>query len=408
MPTMAGSLSKDSGNRYFEGPGGYFWRGTRDGTTDYATGDVRLVAADGKTPLITTNGLYVQGAVEHDAAVAANPIIIGGRASAAAPSAVSADGDATRLWVLRNGAAAVELTSAGALIPGDASTGLRVNVAQSSTDNNIGGVGDAAVTTDANGTLSAKLRGLVTQIGAVTASPVANTVQDRLKSLLAKLPALGTAGTASSDVISVQGIASGTAMNLISGQNGVAGNQGGVGATTQRVVLANDVALPAGSAHIGQVGGESAYIISTPTLSVAGAYASGDYIGPSTTPASLASVTRSSAFRAILKSLVITDKQTAAAVAMELWLFSATFTAPTDNAAWAISDSDQLNCVGVVPITTDRWFANSNGKVYSDDSLGLMVSTGASTTLYYALVARGTTPTWSSGDLQLNFGFVAD
>lgn len=47
----------------------------------------------------------------------------------------------------------------------------------------------AAVTTDANGTLYQYLRGLVAQHGAVTASPVANTVLDRLKAIKTSLDA---------------------------------------------------------------------------------------------------------------------------------------------------------------------------------------------------------------------------
>lgn len=43
------------------------------------------------------------------------------------------------------------------------------------------------------------------------------------------------------------------AVNLISGQTGVAGNTGTVGATTQRMVLATDVALPAGTNVLGHV-----------------------------------------------------------------------------------------------------------------------------------------------------------
>lgn len=42
-------------------------------------------------------------------------------------------------------------------------------------------------------------------------------------------------------------------VNLIVGQVGVAGGSGAVGATTQRVTLATDVALPAGTNNIGQV-----------------------------------------------------------------------------------------------------------------------------------------------------------
>lgn len=70
----------------------------------------------------------VTGHDAHDAVADGNPIVNGGRASAAAPSDVSADGDAVRAWMLRNGAAAVTLTAAGALIPGDATNGLDVDI----------------------------------------------------------------------------------------------------------------------------------------------------------------------------------------------------------------------------------------------------------------------------------------
>lgn len=48
----------------------------------------------------------------------------------------------------------------------------------------LGATDGAAVTTDADGTLQRYARGLVTILGAVTASPVANTIGDRLKALL--------------------------------------------------------------------------------------------------------------------------------------------------------------------------------------------------------------------------------
>lgn len=51
----------------------------------------------------------VVGPVGHDGALASphNPLVIGGYASAAAPSDVSGDGDAVRAWLLRNGAQVV-------------------------------------------------------------------------------------------------------------------------------------------------------------------------------------------------------------------------------------------------------------------------------------------------------------
>jgi len=66
--------------------------------------------------------------VAHDAAIAGNPLTIGGVASAAAPTSVSADQDSVRAWYLRNGATATVLTAAGALIGGDAANGIDVDV----------------------------------------------------------------------------------------------------------------------------------------------------------------------------------------------------------------------------------------------------------------------------------------
>jgi len=71
---------------------------------------------------------HVQGPADHDAASTGNPTLNGGYASAAAPADVSADGDAVRAWLLRNGAQAVQVTAAGALIGGDAANGMDVDV----------------------------------------------------------------------------------------------------------------------------------------------------------------------------------------------------------------------------------------------------------------------------------------
>lgn len=92
------------------------------------------ISTDGSRVLVPadTSGLQVQGAAAADAAVAGNPVLGGGKASAAAPSDVSADGDAVPDWNLRNGAKAVAITAAGALIPGDASNGLDVDLTRAS------------------------------------------------------------------------------------------------------------------------------------------------------------------------------------------------------------------------------------------------------------------------------------
>lgn len=78
-------------------------------------------------------------------------------------------------------------------------------------------------------------------------------------STAAKQPALGTAGTASTDVISVQGIASMTPLATSNATTSVVGN--GAAATAQRVTLANDstgiVALTTSTASIGKLAANS-------------------------------------------------------------------------------------------------------------------------------------------------------
>lgn len=102
---------------------------------------------DGSTwdrmPGSATGGVFVQGDIAHDSPVDAFPLLMGGRASAAAPADVSADADAVRAWYLRNGAQAVNLTAAGALIPGDATNGLDVDIIRIA-GNGATALGDAA------------------------------------------------------------------------------------------------------------------------------------------------------------------------------------------------------------------------------------------------------------------------
>jgi len=82
---------------------------------------------DGSEDTGTVAG-QLQGNVAHDAADVGNPTAIGGYASAAAPTDVSADADRVRAWFLRNGSQTVTVTAAGALVSGDATNGLDVDV----------------------------------------------------------------------------------------------------------------------------------------------------------------------------------------------------------------------------------------------------------------------------------------
>ncbi len=130
------------------------------------------ISTDGSRTLIPADATYglavdvkrvsgnvpVIGPTAHDAAASTAPVVTAGVASAAAPSDVSADGDVVQDWNLRNGAKAVAVTAAGALIPGDATNGLDVDVTRVPTDP-FGANADAA---SASGSISAKLRQIAT------------------------------------------------------------------------------------------------------------------------------------------------------------------------------------------------------------------------------------------------------
>lgn len=156
------------------------------------------------------------------------------------------------------------------------------------------------------------------------------------------------------------------------------------------------------------VGGFTTVSNSTVVMSVAGVYATGDYIGTSTTPQTFTNVCRFSAGSGIIKGIVASDKITSANVDMELWLFNTTFTAPTDNAAWAISDAEATTVIGIISLSASNWKASANNQVYYDDSFTIPFKLITGTTLYYGLVARGTTPSLTSLDFAIGLKTLQD
>ena len=134
---------------------------------------------------------------------------------------------------------------------------------------------------------------------------------------------------------------------------------------------------------------------STVAFTDTNARATGDYCGTSTVPQGFPV----SALRecvGVVKAITILDYLTTSAVDLELWLFNDTFTAPADNAAWTVSDADALKCAGVIPLTASgNWKASAVNQVFTKTDLNVPIKP-ASGILYYALVARGTTPAWTT------------
>src|SRR5690606_23193967 len=81
-----------------------------------------VVISSGTVTTVSTvtavSDAQVQGKAAHDAAASGNPVLVGGFASNAPPSNVSADGDAARLWLNPKGAVML------AAYDGDSGTGL--------------------------------------------------------------------------------------------------------------------------------------------------------------------------------------------------------------------------------------------------------------------------------------------
>lgn len=181
---------------------------------------------------------------------------------------------------------------------------------------------------------------------------------------------------------------------------------GGTVATTGTTsITGGTLSIPSGTIN---AGGFTAMSSTTITMSVAGAYATGDYMGTSTTPQTFTNVCRVSGGTGIIKGISISDKIVTANVDMELWLFNTTFTAPTDNASWAISDAEATTIMGVVTISSSSWKASANNQVYYDDFTSIPFDLPTGTSIFYALVARGTTPSFTSLDLQIAIRVLQD
>lgn len=166
-----------------------------------------------------------------------------------------------------------------------------------------------------------------------------------------------------------------------------------------------DVVLEAGENHAGAVGGHSVILEFSPTLSVAGAYASGDYIGESGVCMSIDLAGRINGGTGVIHSAVLIDAALQSQ-AIELWLFSASVTPPVDNAPWSIDDSEATYCIGV--ITFDTYYASALNSVASVGNVGLVFKTPvASQYLFACLVSRGT-PTFAAGDLTIKLGLLQD
>jgi hypothetical protein len=246
------------------------------------------------------SAVEVVGDAAENAPVAGNPVLTGGRYDLT-PRTLG-DGDVGAIALDDDGAVHVSDGGNSLTIDGTITANAGTNLNTSALA--LEGGGNLDIIAGDTTSLDSKVTACNT--GAVV---VSSSALPTGASTAAKQPALGTAGTASTDVITVQGIAAMTALlvdgsattqpvsgtvtanlgtiagvatqttlaavqtaveimgdwdetnrcavNLISGQVGVAGGTGIDGATVQRVTLATDIALPAGTNAIGKLAANS-------------------------------------------------------------------------------------------------------------------------------------------------------
>ncbi len=111
-------------------------------------------------------------------------------------------------------------------------------------------------------------------------------------------------------------------------------------------------------------------------------------------------------------SLTIIDKASQDAET-ELVLFSETFTATADNAAFAPSDADLLNCLGTISVGAGNYATFSANSAGTKPNAGLGLHStedyreNEASSIYGQLVTRGT-PTYAVGDIQIKLTVLQD
>ena len=164
-----------------------------------------------------------------------------------------------------------------------------------------------------------------------------------------------------------------------------------------------DAQIGASEVHIGQVGGESIAISQTPTVS-AGAYSANDAVGGILTFANAGRVATGSG---IIKSMLIIDDAGQDAE-LELWLFNATFTAMSNNAAWNPSQADLRKLVAIISTGDGAYFdAGTESAARVETSQGYNLA-AAGTSLFGQLVTRGTPTYAATDDVTVIIGLLQD
>jgi hypothetical protein len=198
-------------------------------------------------------------------------------------------------------------------------------------------------------------------------------------------------------------------VKLSLGADGVANDasagSGVVGTGTLRVTLATDVALPAGEAHLGEVGGKTA--VYSVTLSTdTSAYASGDLIADTQ---QMDAFFRKADGTGVIQSITIIDED-AQGVALYVLFMTTSTSLGSENSAPNISDANlTAGLAGIVAVSAADYITVSGTKVACIKNIGLPVKAVSGTDdLYIAVLNATGTPTYTAAGLEMRIGALLD
>jgi len=170
--------------------------------------------------------------------------------------------------------------------------------------------------------------------------------------------------------------------------------------------LGRSLALPAGEAHIGQVGGNTAIVkVSGQDLGVAGTYANGDCMGLKFTFAA----PRIASGSGVIMDLLIKDLgRSNKPFRMVIFDENPINTTFTDNAPLDIADADINKIIGIIEVATSDYvsFNDNSFAIIKGQNIPFKSLTGAAT-LYGILMSRDA-PTYSANDLTIALGISQD
>ena len=156
-----------------------------------------------------------------------------------------------------------------------------------------------------------------------------------------------------------------------------------------------------GSYSLAADAGDGITIAQTPTIT-AGAYSAGDAVGGLLT---FANAARTAGKGGVLKNVLCIDDAGQDAE-LELWMFSQTFAAMADNAAWAPSEADLENLVAIVSTVDGTWRAAGTPSAISIEAALRYDLTG--TSLFGQLVTRGAPTFAATDDITVVVGLLQD